>query len=140
MKGLVKLVLVLAVAYALVKAAGHVDWRQWMPGGDPLHIAVLSVKCVTNDGLPRAEVEIRNKGDAVIESPRGIVRFGKAQQTGYFTPTTIPPNTHATMTVYPTGGSPGDCDLLSIEDRDGRTAELARQMRTANPHDKMVVF
>ena len=140
MKGLVKLVLVLAVAYALVKAAGHVDWRQWMPGDDPLHIAVLSVKCVTNDGLPRAEVEIRNKGDAVIESPRGIVRFGKAQQTGYFTPTTIPPNTHATMTVYPTGGSPGDCDLLSIEDRDGRTAELARQMRTVNPHDKMVVF
>ena len=68
------------------------------------------------------------------------MRFGKAQQTGYFTPTTIPPNTHATMTVYPTGGSPGDCDLLSIEDRDGRTAELARQMRTANPHDKMVVF
>jgi len=131
MKGLVKLVLVLAIAYALVKAAGHVDWRQWMPGGDPLHIAVLSVKCVTKDGLPRAEVEIRNKGDAVIESPKGIVRFGTARQTGYFTPTSIPPNTHATMTVYPTEGTPGDCDLLSIEDRDGHTA---------NPHDRMVVF
>ena len=139
MKGAVKLVLVLAVAYALVRVGGQVDWKAWLPGGDDLELAVLSVECVPG-AMSRAEVQVRNMGDAPIESAVGVVRFGSAKQSGQFAPATIAPEGHATLVVYPHVGDAGDCELVSVADKDGRDTKLARRPKFTNPRDRVQVF
>lgn len=139
MKGIVKLVLFLAVAYALVKLAGHVEWRRWLPGGDGPKLAVLSVECITG-GMARAEVRVRNTGDVPLESPIGVVRFGAAKQSGGFSPATIAPDGTATLVVYPLAGDPTDCELISVADKDGRSTVLAQRPKFTNPRDRVQVF
>jgi hypothetical protein len=139
MKGAVKLALFLAVAYALVKLAGHVDYHRYLPGGGAPKLAVVSVECIPG-GMSRAEVQVRNMGDAPIESAVGTVRFGDAKQTGHFVPASIAPEGHATLVVYPHVGDASDCELVSVVDKDGRTTELARRPRFTNPRDRVQVF
>ena len=139
MKGLVKLVVFLAIAYALVKLAGHVDWRRYLPGGDAPKLAVISVECISG-AMSRAEVQVRNMGDAPIESAVGTVRFGASKQSAHFVPDSIAPEGHATLVVYPHVGDATDCELISVADKDGRTTELARRPKFTNPRDRVQVF
>lgn len=140
MKGALKLVLFLAVAYALVRFAGqHVDYKAWLPGKDAPELAVLSVDCIPG-AMSRAEVTVRNMGDAPIESAVGVVRFGQSKQSGGFAPATIAPEGQATLVVYPHVGDASDCDLLSVADKDGRETKLARRPKFVNPRDRVQVF
>lgn len=138
MKAALKFLIFLAVLWAGWKLVGHVNFRSWLPGGDGPRLTVVSIECIS-EGLPRAEIEVRNTGDAPVESPTGVVRFGTSQTTGHFVPTTIQPDANASLIVY-ADNTTGDCELVSVADKDGRVTEFANRPNVVHPRDRMQVL
>jgi hypothetical protein len=138
-----------AIQLALLVVAGLVAWRfardvdfdfaKYWPGNAP-RLALVSVDCITHDGMPRAEVVVRNVGEAPLTGLRGRVLFGTAEQSGVFVPDYVPPDKDARMTVYPNGGNAGECSLTTIHDGAGRDAVVSSKSSSANPRDRVKIL
>jgi len=137
LQSLLKLVIAVVVVFALVKLAGNVQMPAWLPGGDAPRLAVVSVECLSGDGLPRAEVLVRNIGDSPLEAPVGVMRFGDLRQRGQFVPRTIGPEGEGYLVIYPEQGDASGCELESVADKDGNETPLTRRPKVTNPRDRV---
>ena len=129
------LVVVALVAWRAVRDVDF-DFEKYWPA-NAARLALVSVECVTHDGMPRAEVVVRNVGEAPVAGLRGHVIFGTAQQSGLFVPDVVPPGTNAKLTVYPNSGKAGECGLGIIRDAKGRDAVISSRSSAANPRDRV---
>ena len=135
---LVVLVVAVLVAWRFARDVDF-DFARYWPGNAP-RLALVSVDCITHDGMPRAEVVVRNLGQAPVTGLRGRVLFGMAEQSGMFVPEFVPPNRDARMTVYPNAGNASECSLTTIQDGSGRDATIASKSSSANPRDRAKIL
>ena len=115
------------------------DFARYWPGNAP-RLALVSVDCITHDGMPRAEVVVRNLNEAPLTGLRGRVLFGTTEQSGVFVPESVPPNKDARMTVYPIAGNASECSLTTIRDGAGHEAVVSSKSSSANPRDRAKIL
>ena len=132
MRALIICALVLATMYAVIAGANRMG-----AGVSPIaptiaatavaepapSFKVLSVTC-EGVHIPQAVVAVLNTGPA-MQYAHVYVSFGGQIVESYLEPTNIPSGSIATARLFANADSPATCELVSIQDHNGRVAVLS---------------